>query len=374
MESESSRGTFYRLVVAVDDREEVYAAPLFRCYRRARAHVSQAVCQHASHGAVHAITLQRGVTPETSAPPWNAPAYPCEPNPDVLDWAPMARWETDVITRILDQNRLSWPALPARSAATAPPAAAEDSGAPPPCAAAEPSPDTLRPATGAPGERVDDAVAADEVGQPAAEAVSLPVEAETAQPEAALATIDTDAPFVAPLSLGSTSGRGAEGAERGSGPQSSILGAQSSELDAAVPDPGHHDARAPRPQAPRPAHNGRRRTRWHIAGTVILLLLVWILSVLAQTDGHLRDLFAWFRPPTPPVATELPFRADGSNLNGGHQPQSAPSVHIQEGPIEGRANDPRADVPPIRRPFPHAVGPGAGRPATGGQPARTRPG
>ena len=67
MELESRSQTVYRLVVALDDRDVVFDAPLFTRFKQARGRVAAVVCREAQAGIVRKVTLERGTPRPRSA-------------------------------------------------------------------------------------------------------------------------------------------------------------------------------------------------------------------------------------------------------------------------------------------------------------------
>lgn len=123
-EPESSNGVVYRLVVTVDGREAVFNGAPFRDRKRAIAQVAAAVRHYARQAEVRRVALQRGAvsTADTAVAHSNAAdravahsgaadravargAASCPDRlPGSAAWTTIARWDSDVVQRILRQD------------------------------------------------------------------------------------------------------------------------------------------------------------------------------------------------------------------------------------------------------------------------------
>jgi hypothetical protein len=123
-EPESSNGVVYRLVVTVDGREAIFNGAPFRDRKRAIAQVAAAVRHYARQAEVRRVALQRGAvsTAGTAVAHSNAAdravahsnaadravargAASCPGRlPGIAAWTTIARWDNDVVQRILRQD------------------------------------------------------------------------------------------------------------------------------------------------------------------------------------------------------------------------------------------------------------------------------
>lgn len=106
----------YRLVVTLDHGEVTFQAPPFRHFKRARAHVAEAIWRHARDGVVQRVTLECRRPPigpvfagRTDA------ALAGTTDPRAGEWSVVTWWESDVIERILRQRGMPSRTLPAAS-------------------------------------------------------------------------------------------------------------------------------------------------------------------------------------------------------------------------------------------------------------------
>lgn len=96
---ERGPGSFFRLVVQLEDREAVYPATPLRGYKQALAHVAAAVRAHAALGRPRAVRLQRAANDGDGAGGRSGGR-----EPDGLRWLDFERWDGPVVARILGQN------------------------------------------------------------------------------------------------------------------------------------------------------------------------------------------------------------------------------------------------------------------------------
>ncbi len=123
------QGDRYRLVITFEDQRSVADPFCFERFEQAQARVSRAVRRYAPTGRIVAIALQRGRPV--------APIVPISPgrvnlgHPDAYQWVTEKRWGSDVISRIVAQQRNSAAATtPIRAnVATAGASAAASTGA-----------------------------------------------------------------------------------------------------------------------------------------------------------------------------------------------------------------------------------------------------